>query len=75
MAQDVDAQVECHSGSRYGERPLAFVFEGQHHNIAAIVRQWRMPDGLCFRVVTQSEQHFDLTYIEDQDHWRIFPVA
>ncbi|MCE5209552.1 MAG: hypothetical protein LLG42_14735 [Chloroflexi bacterium] len=81
MAKDKNIQVECYSGSRYGEHPLAFVYEGRRYTIANIIRQWRMPEGLCFRILTQEEkpslegQLFDLIYLEYEDEWNVFPMA
>ena len=73
MAQDV--KVECHSGFRYGEHPLAFETEGQRHLIAAVLRQWRTPQGLYFRIITEDEKRYDLAYLEHEDRWEILLLA
>lgn len=75
MVERLKSNVECHSGSRYGERPMALIFEGQRREIAAVQRQWRLPDGPCYRVITQSEERFDLIYLEHADTWRVFPLT
>jgi hypothetical protein len=64
-------QVECHSGFRYGERPLAFYWQGERLEVKEIQAGWRSPQGPCFRVLSHSEQIFELVYLEDQDHWLI----
>ena len=73
MPESMKEQVICHSGWRYGERPLRFVWEGEELEIAAILRQWRMPEGLCFRVLTPDERRFDLFYLETENEWRVVP--
>lgn len=74
MDESVKPVVECYSGARYGERPLAFTWEGKRHEIAAVQRQWRMPEGPCYRVITHDEEKFDLIYLEEDDEWRVFPL-
>ena len=74
MAERLKPVVECYSGARYGERPRAFTWEGHQHEVAAVQRQWRMPEGPCFRVITQMEERFDLIYLESEDAWQIYPM-
>jgi hypothetical protein len=63
--------VECHSGYTYGERPQAFVWEGQRLVIAQIEGRWRLPDGRRFRVRTHDGRLFDLSYYEQGGRWQI----
>ena len=74
MAEDKNTRVECYSGSRVGARPLAFLYEGRRHTVAAVIRQWRIPEGLCYRVITDEELRFDLIYLEDEDAWDVIPL-
>ena len=67
----MNVQVECYSGVRYGERPRALILEGERMEIAAVLQQWRLPEGPCFRVITQDEMKFDLFYLEAEDEWQI----
>jgi hypothetical protein len=64
------SHVECVSGSRYGERPLAFTWDEERLEVAGVQRQWRTPRGMCYRVITQDERTFDLFYLEDDDVWK-----
>lgn len=66
--------VECHSGYTYAERPLAFSWEGRRLEIKEITKEWRIPGGRCFRVLTGDGQTFELFYGELYDEWRINPV-
>lgn len=75
MAEDKDTPVECYSGSRYGERPLAFHFDGKRHIVASVLRQWRISEGLCWRIITDDELRFDLIYLEAEDNWNIIPLG
>ena len=63
--------VECHSGTTYGERPIALIWEGERLPIVEIVARWRLPDGRKFRVRVEDERTFELYYIEQVDEWRI----
>jgi len=64
-------QVECHSGTTYGERPIAFYWEGERLLIVDIEARWRLPDGRKFRVRVENDRTFELYYVEQVDEWRI----
>lgn len=70
MGDQLGARVMCHSGSAYGERPLAFDWEGQRLDVEAVVAQWRAPGERVF-VVSADQWRFELIYNEAQDAWRI----
>ena len=74
MGHALSAIVECHSGFRYGERPLAFFWEGQRCEVAAIEAEWRTPVGRCFRVRTRDDLRFTLIFDEPSDTWEIQPA-
>ena len=63
--------VECYSGSRYGERPIAVYWSGQRLEIRQVLRSWRTPDGAGFDVVVDVERKFRLLYDEKYDTWSI----
>jgi hypothetical protein len=63
--------VECHSGYTYGERPIAFYWEGERLLIVEIEARWRFPNGRKFRVRVEDERTFELYYVEHVDEWRI----
>jgi len=63
------------SGSRYGERPLAFTWDGERLEVTGVQRQWRTPEGMCYRVITQEERSFDLFYFEDEDLWKAVSLS
>ncbi len=66
--------VECHSGFEYAERPTALRWEGQRLEVEAILDQWRISGGKCFRVRVTDGRVFELFYGELYDEWRINPV-
>jgi hypothetical protein len=66
--------VECHSGFEYAERPKALHWQGMRLEIRQILNHWREPGLKRFRVVTEDERVFDLSYHEDQDSWTIEPL-
>ncbi|MGD2251577.1 MAG: hypothetical protein PVF70_01535 [Anaerolineales bacterium] len=63
--------VECHSGHAYGERPIAFQWEGNRLRVSEIEARWRTPKGRCFRVRTEDQSVFELCYDEESDDWQI----
>lgn len=63
--------VECHSGYAYGERPIAFQWEGRRLVVAKIEAAWRLPDGRAFRLRTEDDRVFELSYSESDDVWHI----
>jgi hypothetical protein len=64
--------VECYSGNRYAERPVAFDFLGHKHSVRDLVKTWRSPSGLHFHVVTEEDECFQLTYDQRTDAWNVF---
>ena len=70
----VNAIVECYSGSEYAERPLALWWEGQRLRVTAVLKRWRSPNETGFRVQTEVGSIFELLYNELKDEWRIHPL-
>jgi hypothetical protein len=56
--------VECHSGSAYGERPEAFTWQGKRYPIREILSQGQTPLAKWFRVQTDAGDFFELSYNE-----------
>jgi hypothetical protein len=69
--------VECVSGSAYGERPTAFTWQGKRYIIQEILSQGRTPQVKWFRVLTDAGDLFELSYNEapedstGQHEWQI----
>jgi hypothetical protein len=63
--------VECHSGSSYTDKPLAFTWQGERYLIADILSQGRTPEAKWFRVRTNDGELFTLSYDEKSDTWQI----
>jgi hypothetical protein len=61
--------VECYSGSRFAERPLAVHWQGERLEIWQVVRSWRTPDGLGFDVVVEADLRLILMLDETTDCW------
>ena len=67
--------VSCYAGSRYPERPRAFLWEGQWLEVAEVERRWRTPDGPVFRVRSSDGRRFALAYEEAGDNWIVEPIV
>ena len=63
--------VECHSGSRFAEKPLALTWEGKRLEVQEVLSEWRTPEAKTFRVRTSDGQVFDLCYTEAAETWQI----
>jgi len=67
----VTTTVECYAGTRYPERPRAFVYQGERLAVTVIERQERTPDGLRFRVRASDGGRYLLAYDERCDVWDV----
>ena len=66
------APVECHSGYRYAQRPVAFAWQGERKMVEAVLDQWLTPEKRGFRVITPDQQIFELYYEVAADEWQVF---
>lgn len=66
---DLPVRVEFYSGTRYGERPQAFLWRGERIEIEAIDKQWRSPFGEHFQVRTTLGRRYHLVYDRESDQW------
>lgn len=69
----MQTRVVCISSSTYAEHPIGFEWDGKYQQIAEIIARWRTPDELCFRIVTTSDEHYDLHYNQHTNLWQIDP--
>ncbi|MGZ6346542.1 MAG: hypothetical protein ACXWNC_03085 [Anaerolineales bacterium] len=56
--------VDCYSGSAYGERPLALTWQGQRYSILEVLSEGLTPQAKWFRVRTETGDIFELSYME-----------
>lgn len=63
--------VRCYSGSRYGERPVAFQFAGRELQVGEVEQSWRDPAGIHFIVQASDGRRFHLAYQEAADDWSV----
>jgi len=66
--------VRCLAGYRADERPISFLVDDRKIEIRRIVRSWREPDFLHFRVETDDGREYDLRHHEYEDSWEMKPV-
>ncbi|HXF69809.1 MAG TPA: hypothetical protein VNK89_08375 [Thermoflexus sp.] len=69
------ANVRCYAGSTYPERPESFEWEGTEKSVREILRRWRTPEALGFRVRTIDGMTFDLIYDLRWDRWTVIPLT
>jgi len=66
--------VECHSGFTYAESPRALRWDNARRVVKTITAQARQPGSRCFRIITEDDLTFDLSYMELSDTWSLNPV-
>ena len=71
-------QVECYSGYKVNERPVAFTYQGRRWEIKEIIDCWyeggleaTQPEINYFKVKTTEGQVFLLRYLSLFDAWSI----
>lgn len=74
MVGDLEpAAVSCYSGHRYAQEPRRFVWRGEEHAVAAVIRTWREPEGLAFLVEDAEGRRWRLHYVEAEGRWLARP--
>ncbi|MGD9002225.1 MAG: hypothetical protein PVF04_06130 [Anaerolineae bacterium] len=63
--------VKCYAGTRYPERPLKFLWEGEWLDVVEVERRYRTPRGLRFHARTSENRCFSLFYDEALDAWDV----
>ena len=66
---DIPVAVECYSGTRYGEEPRAFAWQGEWVLIEAMEKRWRTPLGDHFLVRATDGRRYHLVYDPQSDAW------
>jgi len=71
-------KVECYSGYKANERPVAFIFQGSRREVQEIIDRWyeggpaaNLPEIDYFKVRTADGQVFILRYQSLFDAWSI----
>ena len=67
--------VECYSGSRYAERPIAMLWQGKRLEIRQVLNSWRTQDGPGFDVFVVDGRNFWLMYDERCDSWTVVDMT
>jgi len=71
MGAYVDSQVECYSGSTYGEAPRRFTFQDKQLEVKSILSRGRQPEGLFFHVLGSDDGIYELVFVIEKDHWQV----
>ena len=75
---DEQIEVECYSGYKANERPVAFTYQGRRREVKEIIDRW-YEGGLepgrpaidYFKIKTTDDQIFILRYLSLFDTWSI----
>lgn len=71
MNQQIPLHVRCYSGHTYPQRPESFTIGEREHSVQDVLKTWREPGKLFFRVITEEGLAFTLEYDEAGDVWRL----
>lgn len=62
-------KVECYSGHKVNERPIAFSLSHSRFNVKEIIDRWYGENSVYFKVKADDENIYLLKYDECQDAW------
>lgn len=71
MADEAAARVECFSGHRYAQRPLAIIWGKERLEVSKVEAEWHSMEGKRFWVRTVDGRGFALSYSTESDEWRV----
>lgn len=71
MADEAAARVECFSGHRYAQRPVALVWGDKRLEVSEVEAEWHTTEGKRFWVRTVDGHGFDLSYSTEKDEWGV----
>ena len=62
-------KVECYSGYKFNERPMAFSLMGHSYRVKEIIDTWYSEAAVYFKIKADDDNLYLLKYDEDQDQW------
>ncbi len=63
-------QVECYSGSVYGERPQALLWKGRRVLVEDVLDTRQTPNGKAFTLLLAGAVQIELEYDQAEDSWK-----
>jgi hypothetical protein len=63
--------VQCLAGSRANERPISFLVNDREIAVRTILKSWREPDYLYFKVEAEDGRVYQLRCDEYADSWEV----
>ncbi|MPN45675.1 hypothetical protein SDC9_193244 [bioreactor metagenome] len=69
MGHQVIVQVECYSGSAYGERPQALIWKGRHVRVEEVLDTRQNPNGKAFTLLLAGAMQIELEYDQAKEVW------
>lgn len=70
MGNQVTVQVECYSGSAYGERPQALLWKGRRVLVEDVLDTRQTPNGKAFTLLLAGAVQIELEYDQAEDSWK-----
>ena len=67
----VRLKVECYSGYKVNQRPVAFSLGKKKMKVMEIMDQWYGPDHTYFKVLAEDENTYILRYSAKEDRWEL----
>lgn len=63
-------RVECYSGHTHAERPMAVYVNEKKHEVKNILKAWRGPDGMHYRLLLENDMEVEIMYDEAGNEWK-----
>lgn len=67
----MNIKVQCYSGYKLNERPLAFTLNGREYRVENILDQWYGEDYIYFKLWADDQNIYLLKYQETVDVWTL----
>ena len=62
-------KVECYTGSKLQENPVAFILRDSRYKVEEIIDRWYGEGSSYFKVKADDENIYLLKYYKRTDHW------
>jgi surfactin synthase thioesterase subunit len=71
VADKAAARVECYSGHRYAQRPVAIIWGEERLEVSEVEAEWHTTEGKRFWVRIVDGRGFALSYSTEKDEWEV----
>lgn len=70
-----EVRVHCAGGAEYPQQPRVFEWLGARYSVAQVLHEWRLPDGIGYRVSTTDGAQYELVYRPAREVWEVHALV